>query len=328
MANKYVTELLYFARLRFERNYDNLWYFTAAKGEGKSDASLLFSLEWMKAFGLTCVPCKNQWLYTKKLFVQNGEGTWVLKNKVKTEPCPACNSKRTKRITDLTFKFRKFLAYDNKEVIDMAIGEGKINEGCPMILDEGARVLMAEDWAKKENKRLKKVFAQMRTRNLLVIVNLPRFRWSDKKISNDMATGWLRILTRGMGVFMLPRKGLNKDPWGLDSMAKVMGEYDDMTSRKKLDSIAYNLFRKHQNVKQILRYPQVPKHIYKEYELERDQRALRLEEAEKKDEFDPLAVRDNLIHEMYRKGIPQGTIADIVGLSRGHINRVINIDKS
>lgn len=70
----------------------------------------------------------------------------------------------------IQFVPEKHIAYNNDEMMAKIENLPKFH---PIIADEAVRFATAEDWAKKENKTLKKKLAQVRTKHLLYILCFP-----------------------------------------------------------------------------------------------------------------------------------------------------------
>jgi len=63
-----------------------------------------------------------------------------------------------------------------------------------LVFDEAGRFLLGEDWAKKEHRQLKKVFAEVRTKNLIYLLNCPyKIQWIDKKYVGSLFEFWIQV---------------------------------------------------------------------------------------------------------------------------------------
>lgn len=253
-----------------EQNKDVLVVSTGGKGDGKSNFSMYDAWDYIQLFGQFCNDCKNEWIYTGKAmpYVTKSGGIWKLKKKL-IQPCPRCGSQNVD--TPKKFNFRKYMAYDNDEV------EEKIHElpkFSPLLGDEAARWALSEDWNKRENKRIKKLFIQIRTKNLIVFGNIPEFVTLDKKIRN-MANYWVRILQRdnsgALAVFLQRDKGEWEDKFHMKDFQKYLGSYfetDDMITVQKR---AQRLI-KHACVVDVFKIPPIDPKIYATYEEYRNEK--------------------------------------------------------
>lgn len=285
-----ITKYALLTRWFQEKDLDVLNISSSFKGFGKSSYSINQAYEYVRQFGLTCLnpKCGYDWITTKKVLnkgalkaiqnenkqinVRNAEGDLLKKLNIKLDvkqPCPKCKSKLVKKTDNVNFE--KYLAYDNEEIEDMIYE--KLPEYSPIIGDEAVNFMMGEDWNKKESKRLKKLFAVMRTKHLVVFANIPRFKWLDSKYREDMATFWLRIIKRGLGVMSVPDLGETEDAWHLKYFQELLGSYNFFTPDSVIKNRIYKLKYKHPSVLDVVDLPMVPDKIYEEYLKIRNKKA-------------------------------------------------------
>jgi len=273
MSYEKLSQFVIYMRWMQERDLDVLTITSSPKGFGKSSFIIQAAINYMKTFGLQCSDCQHEWVYTDKAIIPGQE----LKIKEKLhQSCPKCHSNNVG--TPKRFNFEKYLAYDNDEVREKVF---ELPEYCPILADEGVRFMMGEDWMTTESKTMKKLFAQMRTKHLLVFANIPRFRWIDSKYRNDMTTFWVRIMFRSFALLMQPDLGEAKDPWHLKELEEKMGKYHYFTSEEQLQKIASKLIHKHPCCFDFFRFPKVPEDIYQQYLKARNKKAF---ERKNKDE--------------------------------------------
>lgn len=176
-----------------------------------------------------------------------------------------------KKYFNREFSVKEFIAYDNSEV------QAKIKslpEGSPLVCDEAARFAMGEDWNKSENKDMKKLFAQMRTKHLIVFLCLPRFGWLDRKYREDMVSYWAWIPTRGSALLFSPDDNPGvPDVWHLKDFnvgGKVnLGRISMLTD----PDVIISKTRKHRCFNDVCDFPVVPKELYEKYVAIRDEKA-------------------------------------------------------
>lgn len=274
MSYDKIKAFVYYIRGMQEAELDSLCIISSPKGFGKSTGAIQISRTYIKEFGLTCNSCEEEWVYTGNI-VNCINYTENQKSKDFSEPCPYCNSKDVKRTKELNFT--KYLAYDNEDVYNLI---HEIKPFSPIIPDEGVRFMMSEDWNVKENKQMKKLFAQMRTKRLLVFANIPKFEWVDKKYRNDMATFWIRILKRGFALLLQPDLGEKDDPWDIKLFKETLGSYFYFTDSKVIEHRAERLKGKHPCVFDYFYIPPLPKDIYAEYQKVRDQKVFEKQKQE------------------------------------------------
>jgi len=173
-----------------------------------------------------------------------------------------------KRFQQNYFSPRKYIGYDNEDVLKKI---HEVEEFSPLIADEAARFAMGEDWNKSENKEMKKLFAQMRTKHLAVFLNIPSFTWMDRKYREDMVSMWLWIPTRGHGVVFTPdtNPGVS-DAWHFQDFKKLFRNRISMFT--PVEKIIQKV-RKHKCYNFDFVFPPVPQEIYEEYLKLRDKKA-------------------------------------------------------
>lgn len=249
---------IYYMRWMQENDLDCLVITSAPKGFGKSSSIIQIGRGYIEEFGLRCLDCNKTWIYTGQALEKDKDGFKVKDNL--HEPCPKCNSSNIGKQTRLDFM--KHLAYDNDEIREVIY---EIDPYSPILADEGVRFLMGEDWMTTESKTLKKLFAQMRTKHLIVLANIPKFAWIDKKYRNVMASFWVRILKRGLAVLMQPDLGETDDPWHLKEFEQMLGSYFYFTPDEALIKKVERMKSRHPCVFDYFNFPPVPEDIYKEY---------------------------------------------------------------
>ena len=136
-----------------------------------------------------------------------------------------------------------------------------------MIIDEAVNVMMGEDWGKRENKDLKKIFTKMRTRHLCVFANIPDFWWLDAKYRENMVTFWTHVYQRGWTALSYPSlvPGI-KDRWFRDYFLKTQTRISYLTPK----DVSEGMMRKYPCYQDIIYYPKVPDKIYSKYRELRD----------------------------------------------------------
>lgn len=268
MSYEKLNTFVVYCRWMQEQDLDVLCVVSSFKGFGKSSFIIQVARRYVELFGLTCNACSHDWIFTGKAL----RGKDVVEANIR-EPCPKCKGVDVKK---RIFDFKNFLAYDNEDVKEM------IHENppySPLLADEGARFMMGEDWMKYESKSMKKLFAQMRTKHMLVFANIPKFTWLDKKYRNDMTTFWVRIIKRGIAVLLHPDLGETDDPWHMKDLQKKLGSYNYFTSESEIMRRIQKLM-KHPCAFDYFKIPPVPKEIYQKYLEARDKKAFERNKAD------------------------------------------------
>jgi hypothetical protein len=137
------------------------------------------------------------------------------------------------------------------------IANGMVVHNC----DESVRFVSSEDWAKRENKELKKKLAQVRTKHLLFILCFPLKVYKVEKTYLDSNVNyWVDLFGRGVGVIYVKDKNPVKDPWRIKDFANV-GSYTEFTSITKIKE----QLKKHPNFWQIIKFPRPSEALYSRY---------------------------------------------------------------
>ena len=115
---------------------------------------------------------------------------------------------------DEKFDVFKYIVYNENEVKDKIM---KLQPRAPLVCDEAVRFAMGQDWAQSENKEIVQLFAQMRTKQLTVMMCIPKMTWSQKKIQ-QMSSFWVKLYTRGFAVVFRPDQSEFADMYHLDEL--------------------------------------------------------------------------------------------------------------
>jgi len=137
------------------------------------------------------------------------------------------------------------------------VANGMVVHNC----DEAIRFASSVDWAKRENKELKKKLAQVRTKHLFYILCFPLKVYKlEKTYLESFVTYWIDIFTRGMGAIYVKDKNPSMDSWRIKDFNKI-GSYTEFTSTTKIkDSL-----KKHSNFWTLIKFPKPPAWLYKRY---------------------------------------------------------------
>lgn len=258
-----ISKVPLFYRYNQEQDNDNLVIISSHKGFGKSNLSFYEAFDYLRMFGCKCKDCKYTWAYTGKVM----HNLNLLKDAFDT--CKLCGKRIKVGLDWKDFTKEdvwKYIAYST-DIFDKI---NKLEPFSPIVADEGVNFAMGEDWMLGENKRIKRLFAQCRTKHLTIFINIPKFSWVQKKYRDDMATAWLRILVRGLTLMLIPDLGEGKDAWHLDEFDKLLGSYNIMTSKEELQAKAHKLKSKHPCYYDHFFVPKVPDRIYELYLQIRD----------------------------------------------------------
>lgn len=154
-------------------------------------------------------------------------------------------------------KIKTIKKLQKEEVYDI-IGVNKNNNyiGNNFILHNSS-----EDWAKKDNKELKKKLGQVRTKHLLYILCFPlKIYKVEKTYLENYVNYWVDIVFRGVGIIYVKDKNPNKDPWRMADF-KMIGSYTEFTNLNKVKEQV----KKHPNFWQVIKFPRPPEWLYNKY---------------------------------------------------------------
>lgn len=134
-----------------------------------------------------------------------------------------------------------------------------------------------------ESKELKKIFAVIRPKRMMIFFNVPSFSWIDSKYREHMSSFWFRCLDRGTCVVFEKSKGEGVDAYHTKELQEILGPIKFFTD---MDKIKRNI-RRHPCFFTMFKYGALPQHIYDEYEYVRNavnlQRKVEEEDLSQKD---------------------------------------------
>lgn len=162
------------------------------------------------------------------------------------------------KLIGIKFDPKRHIAYDNADVMEKI---QMLNPFEPLIADEAIRFASAADWNRTENKELKKVLGQVRTKHLFFMLLFPlKIDKLQKEYLDSYVNYWLDLYDRGVGALYVKDKNPSKDVWNID-LFKKMGSWNEFSTpdvvEKKLST--------HPNYWQTLVIPKVPKEVYDRY---------------------------------------------------------------
>jgi len=159
----------------------------------------------------------------------------------------------------------------------------------------------SEDWAKRENRNLKKKLAQVRTKHLLYILCFPlKVQKVDKVYLESNVNYWIDLFDRGYGAIYVKDKNPVMDSWRLKEFMKI-GSYTEFTLISKIK----DKLKMHPNFWTLIKFPKPPEWLYKRYLAFREQNVYDdtnvLQSISKEDIHSALlilALRDIMMHDI------------------------------
>jgi hypothetical protein len=235
-------------------------------------------------------------------------------------------SRKILEFQDKKFEPERHVAYLYEDVINKI---NELDEREPLIIDEAVNVAMSEDWNKIESKYLKKVFAKLRVRHLIVFLCIPEFSWLDKKYREGMVNFWLFVPTRGFFILFAPKIFTAKeDKWELDRLEGILKgiNYSDIVKKKELTKNLESRISTLPTHLTLGAFEPVPKDIYEKYLELRKQAIDKSSEQGEVLKIEaskiPLIIK---INEMKNLGITNKEIAKQLGLSETAVSKYIKL---
>jgi hypothetical protein len=119
----------------------------------------------------------------------------------------------------------------------------------------------SEDWAKLENKELKKKLGQVRTKHLFYILCFPlKIQKVDKTYLENYVNYWIDLYARGKGALFVKDMNPCMESWRIKDFTKI-GSYTEFTPNEKVQS----LLSQHPNFWYIIRAPKPAPTLYNKY---------------------------------------------------------------
>lgn len=177
-----------------------------------------------------------------------------------------------KPLTDypLNFNYRRHVIYDDD--IDSILERIRhLPKFSPLIFDEGGRIILAEDWNRKSNKQIKKLFSEIRTKHLLVIICCPfAIDDVDKKYLKNFIQYWIHLW--GFGRATIFKKNLHplRKGFQLKYLDNLLPEFiDDIEKEVDFGNIVNNV-KNHPCYYGVLYWQKLSDKEYAEYQILRD----------------------------------------------------------
>jgi len=229
----------------------------------------------------------------------------------------------------LSFDYKTHIVYDDN-VDDILEKVNSLPQYSPVIFDEGARIILAENWNTKAQKKIKQLFGEIRTKHLFVIINFPfSIEDVDKKYLKSLIDYWIHIW--GFGYSTIIRKNLRPlmKGFALEYLDKILPGYiGEITSKREFASLL-NILNSHPGFYSPLYWIQLGKKEYELYKKYRDhavyRRESRIEDESISDRFKKQKLK--LIMELKNNDYTNEKIGKILGMSQSAISQFISRNK-
>lgn len=246
------------------------------------------------------------------------------------------------KLIGIKFNPKRHIAYNNS---DMVWAIDNLEKFEPLIADEAIRFATSEDWAKAENKELKKKLGQVRTKHLFYILCFPlKVTKLEKTYLNSYVDYWIDLFDRGKGALYIKDKNPSNDVWNLKAFEK-MGNWNEFSTSSEIEK----RLAKHPNFWQIINVPKLHESVYNRYLKVRETNVYDDENAfdatTKEDHYKAallLTLRDIVtrdgslqykrilksIYRVYGIDIPQSNLSSIMEDSEQLIKKVKQLNKN
>lgn len=263
-----------------EKNKDVIPVVTGARGDGKSNFAIWSAHNYVSQFGLICQDCKYEWIFTGKAIYEDGAGYAKAVNNLE-QPCPKCKSSNVEH--PKKYNFMRFMAYDNEEVEEKINNRDALPDWSPLTCDEAVRWAFSQDFAKSENKEMKKLFNQHRPRRLIQYLNIPRFNRLDSGY-REIATYWIWVMQRtdkkALAMIFMQDKASRDDPYRLKELYDLVGSYNEHTPMEKIIEKCQKVLARHPCALDYFMIPPIPDDVYKDYEAYRNAKVFERQQVE------------------------------------------------
>jgi len=170
------------------------------------------------------------------------------------------------KITGKPFTLRNHITYTkNPQEIKEKLFKLKQSGGYQFVgHDEAARFLLGEDWAKKESKELKKVFAEIRTAHLIQAFACPfKIKRVDSKYIESLFHFWIHIFDRDKAVIFRKNKNPGAEAYDLKIFDKIKFVSPNPTNAEWLRILSK--LRRSPNFYATIRWGKIPTKVYSSY---------------------------------------------------------------
>jgi hypothetical protein len=135
------------------------------------------------------------------------------------------------QLLGIPFSPRHHIAYSNAQVQERIDNLERFH---PLIADEAVNFASSSEWAKVENRELRKKLAQVRTRHLFFILCWPmKVNKIEKSYLDSFVNYWIHIFKRGTGAIFVPDLNPVSDAWRLN-LFKDIGGFTEFTGVDKV----------------------------------------------------------------------------------------------
>lgn len=158
----------------------------------------------------------------------------------------------------IKFNRKRHIVYTNEQLMEAI---DTLPPFSPIVCDESINFALAENWAKLENKEVKKKLAQIRTKHFYFILCFPlKIHKVEKTYLDSYVNYWIDVYARGKGIIFIKDLNPGNDAWRINDF-KDLGSYNEFTPPAQVKK----LLSKHPNFWQTMNIPRLPASVYKNY---------------------------------------------------------------
>ena len=176
------------------------------------------------------------------------------------------------KMLDIKFDPNKHIAYTNAQVMHAI---DTLPPFSPIICDEAVNFAVSTEWAKTENRELRRKLAQIRTKHFFFMLCFPmKISKVERTYLESFVNYWISIFFRGTGAMFIRDMNPAFDSWRIKDFDKI-GSYNEFTPRE----VIMKKLQKHPNFWKMLNIPPLPEKVYERYLKVREKNVYNTEEA-------------------------------------------------
>lgn len=162
------------------------------------------------------------------------------------------------KIMGVRLSLKKNIVFSNKQLINAI---DTLPPYSVIVCDEAVNFCLSSEWAKSENKELKKKLAQVRTKHFFFILCFPmKIQKIEKTYLDSFVNYWIEIPFRGQAIVFTRDNNPVNDSWRLKDF-NMVGNYNDFTNSEAITAA----LKKHPNFWSDMRIPPCPPLLYERY---------------------------------------------------------------
>lgn len=167
------------------------------------------------------------------------------------------------KLLDIKFDFKKNLCYTNEQVMHAL---DTLPPFSPIVCDEAVNFCVSEEWAKVENRELRKRLAQVRTKHFFFVLCFPmKITKVQTTYLDSFVNYWISIFYRGLGAVFIRDLNPANDSWRIKDFSTI-GSYNEFSKPEQIKK----LLEKHPNFWKLISIPKLPHKVYEKYLVYRE----------------------------------------------------------